>query len=39
MVEFGKGMITNVPVSEEHAELTTAQTGPDIFQVIYQRVS
>lgn len=33
MVELGEGMITNVPVPEEHAELTSAQMGPDIFGV------
>jgi sporulation protein YlmC with PRC-barrel domain len=39
LVEFGEGVITNILVSEEHAELTSAQAGPNIFEVNYQRVS
>lgn len=39
VVEFGEGVLTNIPVSEEHAELTSAKMGPDIFGVDYQYVS
>lgn len=39
VVELGEGVITKLPVFEEHAELTSAQMGPDIFGVDYQHVS
>lgn len=38
-VEIGEGLFTNVAVSEEHSELTTAQTGPKVFEENYKRVS
>lgn len=39
LVELGEGVITNIPVPEEHAEVSSAQMGPDIFGVDYGHVS
>lgn len=39
LVELGEGVITNIPVPEEHAEVTSAQMGPDIFGVDCGHVS
>lgn len=39
LVELGEGVVTDITVSEEHTELTSAQMSPDIFGVDYQRVS
>lgn len=39
LVELSKGVLTDIPVSEEHAELTSAQVGPDIFGVDCPNVS
>ena len=39
LVELGECLVTNIAVSEEHAELTSAQTGPNVFEGDYQHVS
>lgn len=39
LVELGEGVVTDVTISEEHTELTSAQMSPDVFGVDYQIVS